>query len=116
MKKLVLIFLSIFFIYSAFAMAKTLIWQCQVIMINDEKQTNGKINKYKIDVTTPMVWVGDETRWSGFSNTQFSYDKDNHTLSSSSKLWNGIYYLVEQKIVFINNNANLKVIYKCNTL
>ena len=73
-----------FFINSALAMAKTLIWHCQVVKINEEKQINGKINKYKIDVTTPMVWVGDATRWSGFSNTQFSYDKDNHTLSSST--------------------------------
>jgi hypothetical protein len=116
MKKLILIFLSIFFINSALAMAKTLIWQCQVMQINDKKQINGKINKYKIDVTTPMVWVGDETRWSGFSNTQFSYDKDNHTLSSSSKLWNGIYYLVERKIIFTNNKADLKVFYQCNIL
>ena len=103
-----------FFINSALAMAKTLIWHCQVVKINEEKQINGKINKYKIDVTTPMVWVGDATRWSGFSNTQFSYDKDNHTLSSSSKLWNGIYYLVERKIIFTNNEADLKVIYQCN--
>ena len=115
MRTLVLLLLLLF-TNNVFAMAKTLIWQCQVMQINDKKQINGKINKYKIDVTTPMVWVGDETRWSGFSNTQFSYDKDNHTLSSSSKLWNGIYDLVERKIIFTNNEADLKVFYQCNIL
>ena len=116
MKQLVLIFLSLFICNSVLAMAKTLTWQCQVSIINDEKQINGKVNKYKIDVTTPMVWVGDETRWSGFSNTEFLYNKDSHTLSSFSKLWNGIYYLVERKIIFTNNEADLKIIYKCNVM
>ena len=116
MRKLVLILLFLFFINNALSMAKTIIWQCQVIKVNDEEQINGKINKYKIDVTTPMVWVGDETRWSGFANTKFSYDKDNHSLFSSSKQWNGIYYLIEHKIIFTNKDANIKVFYQCNEL
>tara|TARA_B100001250_G_scaffold97009_1_gene81252 strand:- start:2667 stop:3014 length:348 start_codon:yes stop_codon:yes gene_type:complete len=98
------------------AMAKTLIWECQVIKVNNDKQINGKVNKYKIDVTTPMVWVGDETRWSGFANTTFSYDRDDHSLFSSSKMWNGVYDLIERKIIFINNDANLKVLYQCEEL
>ena len=116
MRKILLVLLFLFFTNSALAMAKTLIWQCQVVEINDEKIINGKINKYKIDVTTPMVWVEDETRWSGFANTKFSYDKDNHSLSSISKPWKGIYNLIGRKIIFTNNDANLKVIYECKEL
>jgi len=116
MRKLVLILLFLFFINNALSMAKTIIWQCQVIEINDEEQINGKVNKYKIDVTTPMVWVGDETRWSGFANTTFAYDKANHSLSSGSKMWNGIYDLIERKITFTNNDADLKVLYQCKEL
>ena len=112
MRTLVLLLL-LFVTCNVFAMAKTLIWQCQVIKVNNDKKINGKINKYKIDVTTPMVWVGDETRWSSFANTTFSYDRDNHSLFSSSKKWNGVYDLIERKMIFINNDANLKVLYKC---
>ena len=101
---------------NVFAMAKTLIWECQVIKVNNDKQINGKVNKYKIDVTTPMVWGGDETRWAGFANTTFSYDRDDHSLFSSSKMWNGVYDLIERKIIFINNDANLKVLYQCEEL
>tara|TARA_B100000579_G_scaffold429830_1_gene442233 strand:- start:2483 stop:2848 length:366 start_codon:yes stop_codon:yes gene_type:complete len=116
MIKFILIFFLFFQVNSVLAMAKTLIWQCQVDKVNNEKQSNGKINKYKIDVTTPMVWVGDETRWSGFENTKFLYDKNNHLLTSDSNSWVGIYYLIEHKIEFINNVANLKIIYECKEL
>ncbi len=101
---------------NVFAMSKTLIWKCQVIKVNNDKQINGKVNKYKIDVTKPMVWVGDKTRWSGFANTTFSYDRDKHSLSSNSKMWKGVYDLIERKIIFINNDANLKVLYQCEEL
>ena len=101
---------------NAIAMAKTVIWHCQVVLINDKKQTNGKDNKYKIDVTTPMVWFGDETRWSSFVNTKYTYDRENHTLYSVSKSWDGIYDLVTRTIIFINKDANLKAHYKCKEL
>ena len=32
---------------NVFAMAKTLIWQCQVIKVNNDKQINGKV-KHKL--------------------------------------------------------------------
>ena len=35
-----------------------IVWECQVVQVNDKKQTNGKINHYKIEVTPPMVWFG----------------------------------------------------------
>ena len=114
--RILILLLLLSFTSNVFAMAKTLIWQCQVIKVNNDKQINGKVNKYKIDVTTPMVWVGDETRWSGFANTTFSYSKDNHSLFSSSKKWNGVYDLIERKIIFINNVANIKVLYHCEEL
>ena len=108
--------LLLLFTNNVLAMAKTLIWECQVIKVNNDKQINGKVNKYKIDVTTPMVWVGDETRWSSFANTTFSYDRDDHSLFSSSKMWDGVYDLIERKIIFINNDANLKILYQCEEL
>ena len=111
-----IILLSLFFLSltnNAMAMAKILVWQCQVIKVNDVKQINGKKNQYKIDVTTPMVWFGDETRWSGFVNTKYIYDKNNHALYSVSKPWNGVYDLENRTIIFTNKDANLKAYYKC---
>ena len=109
-------FLILFFLLltgNVWTMAKTVVWQCQVVEVNDKKQTNGKINQYKIDVTTPMVWFGDKNRWSGFSNTKYKYNAENHTLYSISKPWNGVYDLVSLTITFTNKNANLKAHYKC---
>ena len=113
MANLLIILFTVFSVNDALSMAKTIIWQCQVSQVNYEKQNNGKINKYKIDVTTPMVWVGDETRWSGFENTKFIYDKNNHLLTSKSKQWIGTYYLTEYKIEFKNSDANLIILYEC---
>lgn len=116
MIKIVLILFFFIQVNNVLAMAKTIIWQCQVVQINGKMQTNGKVNKYKIDVTTPMVWVGDETRWSSFENTTFLYDKNNHRLSSSNIPWIGTYYLTERKVIFNNSDANLEVIYECKEL
>ena len=115
MKTIIFIIILIFPFHSM-AMAKTFIWQCQVSHINDKKQTNGKKNQYKIDVTTPMVWFGNETRWSGFVNTEYKYDTKNNNLYSISIPWNGVYELETRTIIFTNKDSNLKVLYKCKEL
>ena len=114
--KIIIFILTLIFPFHSMAMAKTFIWQCQVSHINDKKQTNGKINQYKIDVTTPMVWFGNETRWAGFVNTKYRYDKKNHVLLSVSKPWDGVYDLVARTIIFTNKGANLKTSYQCEEL
>jgi len=116
MKKILLVLFFVSFISNAMAMAKIVVWQCQLVQVNDKKQINGKINQYKIDVTTPMVWFGNETRWSGFVNTQYIYDQENHALQSISKPWDGLYDLVNRTIIFTNKGANLKTYYKCQEL
>ena len=114
MKKIFISFLFFYlYISSVYAMAKTFVWECQVIKINDNIQSNGKINSYKIDVTTPMIWVRDDTRWSGLVNTKFYMDKEKNTLNTFSKLWNGIFDLDNKEIIFTNIDANLLVQYSC---
>ena len=94
-------------------MAKTLVWECRVVQINDKIQTKGKINSYKIDVTTPMIWVRDDTRWSSLINTKFLYDKEIDILYLQSNPWSGVFDLANQKIIFSNADANLIVHYQC---
>tara|TARA_B110000238_G_C15914256_1_gene347636 strand:+ start:238 stop:537 length:300 start_codon:yes stop_codon:yes gene_type:complete len=93
-----------------------IVWECQVVQVNDKKQTNGKINHYKIEVTPPMVWFGNKTIWSGFVNTKYRYDKENHILYSISKPWEGVYDLLNHTIVFTNKDSNLKAYYKCKKI
>ena len=114
--KTIIFIITLIFPYHSMAMAKTFIWHCQVSHINDKKQTNGKISQYKIDVTTPMVWFGNETRWSGFVNTEYRYDTKNNNLYSISTPWNGVYELETRSIIFTNKDSNLKVLYKCKEL
>ena len=116
MRKILLVLILLSLTSNAMGMAKTIVWQCQLVQVNDKKQINGKINQYKIDVTTPMVWFGNETRWAGFVNTKYRYDKENHTLYSKSKLWDGVYDLVARKIIFTNRAANIETSYKCEEL
>jgi hypothetical protein len=116
MRKILLVLIVLSLTSNATAMAKTIVWQCQVVQVNDKKQTNGKTNQYKIDVTTPMVWFGNETRWAGFVNTKYKYDQNNHILYSISKPWDGVYDLAALTIIFTNRDANLKISYKCEEL
>jgi hypothetical protein len=116
MRKILLVLILLSLTSNAMGMAKTIVWQCQLVQVNDKKQTNGKINQYKIDVTTPMVWFGNETRWAGFVNTKYRYDKKNHVLLSVSKPWDGVYDLVARTIIFTNKGANLKTSYQCEEL
>ena len=103
----------IFYSFNVYGMAKTLVWECRVVQINDKIQTKGKINSYKIDVTTPMIWVRDDTRWSSLINTKFLYDKEIDILYSESNPWSGVFDLANQKIIFSNVDANLIVHYQC---
>ena len=83
------------------------------VVHHDKIQTKGKINSYKIDVTTPTIWVRDDTRWSSLINTKFLYDKEIDILYSQSNPWSGVFDLANQKIIFSNVDANLIVRYQC---
>ena len=104
---------SIFLYSDIFAMAKTYIWKCQVVDINGKPQKNGKRNSYKIDVTTPKIWVRDDTRWSGLVNTDFSYDTNNNILYSYNNIWNGSFNLADYIVIFRNTGARLVIKSQC---